>query len=223
MSRPYDEQVSALIDNELAVNELPLLLRQAAVDPGVGQRLGRYALIRAALAHSVPDRCDAGFADRVAAAIEQEPAVSVQPAPAAAQWQQRLLSPVAGVALAAGVAALAVFVWPSLQGPGQTATPAMTAGPAAPTNFATPPAPLDLRAPVPWNGARSDGVMITGGLQLPVGPGGNDALQWDRLDPRLQERLQRYTLDHEGQIDPERWLVAPPNLQLTGQDSAGRP
>ena len=224
MSRPYDEQISALIDNELHPDELSLLLRRGSADPGVGQQLGRYALIRAALTRSVPDRVDAAFAERVSAAIGEEPAYDAAPQPRPAQWQQRFLSPAAGVALAASVAALAVFVWPSLQGPGQADAPVMTSAPPAPATggFASPVAPDDLRAPVPWNGGRGDGVLTIGGLQLPAAPDAGNGLQWDRLDPAVQERLQRYTLEQAGQGDPRGWLVAPPDLQLTGQEPAGQ-
>ena len=117
MNRPYDEQISALADGELGESELPLLLRQAGKDGSLQQRMGRYALIRDALSRNLPAVVDESLADRVASALEAEPAHRGNrqvPRRSGNRW----LRPVAGLAVAASVAMLGVIIWPTAQSPG---------------------------------------------------------------------------------------------------------
>ena len=104
------EQVSALADDELDAREAGLLLARMQRDGSLRDAWDRYQLIGEAMRHSLPQAHDAGFAERVAAVIEQEDNVD-------RHSMSRLLvqlRPVAGMAVAASVAMLAVF---TLQGP----------------------------------------------------------------------------------------------------------
>jgi sigma-E factor negative regulatory protein RseA len=115
MTDPVKEQLSACLDGELSEGELDLLLKQVSRDPQLRTSLGRYALIGETLRAKGPIAAPADFSKRIAAAIAAEPAAAIeQPAiasparkvnPAAVRW----LRPAAGVAVAAGVAALAIF------------------------------------------------------------------------------------------------------------------
>ncbi len=101
------EQVSACLDGELPERELPLLVKRLGQDAQLRADLARYALISETLRTGEAVRPSKDFADGVMARIAAEP----QPRGAAglspAAW--RRLRPAAGIAVAATVAALAVF------------------------------------------------------------------------------------------------------------------
>jgi sigma-E factor negative regulatory protein RseA len=108
MTDSLHEQLSACLDGQLPEAELDLLVRRVAKEGELRGTLGRYALIGEALRGQGATRTSTGFADRVTAAIAAEQVSSrrsITPGPAVMRW----LRPVAGVAVAAGVAAVAVF------------------------------------------------------------------------------------------------------------------
>lgn len=125
MTDPVKEQLSACLDGELPEGELDLLLKQVARDPQLSQALGSYARIGEVMRAERAVTASAGFAAKVSAAIAAESqlasrTVSSPPkVPAAVmQW----LRPAVGVAIAAGVAAVAVFaVQPDATPPAQVA------------------------------------------------------------------------------------------------------
>jgi sigma-E factor negative regulatory protein RseA len=131
MSDSVKEQLSAYLDGELADAELELLAKRLGRDTELRQSLGRYALITESLRGERPTAASRNFAGNVMSALDNEPAVTrsrfgVSPALA------RRLRPVAGFAVAASVAALAVI---SVQRGG------MAPGLVADTETVTTPAP----------------------------------------------------------------------------------
>lgn len=111
MTDPVQEQLSACLDGELPDVELDLLLKRTAQDARLADTLGRYALISAALQGERPAAASAGFASRVASAIAAEdPPVAPRRASRLPARALAWLKPVAGLAVAAGVAAVAVMV-----------------------------------------------------------------------------------------------------------------
>jgi sigma-E factor negative regulatory protein RseA len=124
MTDPVKEQLSACLDGELPEGELDLLLKQLARDPQLRQTMGSYARIGEVMRAERAVTASVGFAAKVSAAIAAEPQSEVQTAVArplkvaALQW----LRPAAGVAIAAGVAAVAVFsMQPDASQPAQVA------------------------------------------------------------------------------------------------------
>lgn len=108
MTDPVKEQLSACLDGELPEAELDLLLKQVSRDRELRSALGRYALIGETLRSPAAVAAPADFSKRIAAAIEAEPPLdgaSIAPARKPLQW----LRPVAGFAVAAGVAAVAIL------------------------------------------------------------------------------------------------------------------
>lgn len=113
MTDPVKEQLSACLDGELPEGELDLLLKQLARDPQLRQAMGSYARIGEVMRTERAVTASAGFAAKVSAAIAAESQsesrdVVAKPrrvSTAALQW----LRPALGVAIAAGVAAVAVF------------------------------------------------------------------------------------------------------------------
>ncbi|SEO51782.1 sigma-E factor negative regulatory protein [Aquisalimonas asiatica] len=117
MTKPYEEQISALSDGELPDAEMQLLLRVAERSEDVAARMGRYAVIREALHRNLPDHVDTSLAARVSAAVEDEPVHTAGPGYGASghRWWLR---PVGGAAIAASVALMAIAIWPQ-----QSSTP----------------------------------------------------------------------------------------------------
>ena len=106
MSEQIREQVSAFLDGELPNSETELLLKRLARDAELRESFGRYALIGEALRGASPALLTKGFASRVNLAIDGEPLpVMAQPQNSRApRWWR----PLAGVGVAAGVAAVAI-------------------------------------------------------------------------------------------------------------------
>lgn len=110
MTDPVKEQLSACLDGELDEGELSLLLKRLQRDPDLGRSLGGYALVGEAMRSQRPVVASAGLTARICTAIAAEPPVGkvskgiAWRSPAAMNW----LRPVTGVAIAAGVAAVAV-------------------------------------------------------------------------------------------------------------------
>ena len=133
MKEKLHEQISALVDDELAEAEHALLSKRLADDASLRSRLSRYQLISDSLQNHLPRKTDPDFHIGVQLALQDEPAV-VQVTSARLA---RLFKPVAGVAVAASVAVVAVL---SLQSVRQE-------NPSAASTLATAPV-LDEGMPV---------------------------------------------------------------------------
>lgn len=113
-----DEALSALIDGETSPPEAARLLDRVEADPDLRARWARYHAGRSALAGASPDRLRPDFASRLARAVAEEPAPGRVPAWRRARLRTRQAPGRVGLALAAGVAALAVATVLALQSPG---------------------------------------------------------------------------------------------------------
>jgi sigma-E factor negative regulatory protein RseA len=123
MNEELDSQLSAMFDDELPEAECQLLARRLSRDDALKARWRRYAVIGAAVRTERSVRMDVrletNLATRVSAAISAEPALegsavaegNVRRAGAFRWWQ-----PIAGGAIAAGVAAMSVM-WVRSQAP----------------------------------------------------------------------------------------------------------
>jgi negative regulator of sigma E activity len=146
MSDQIREQVSAFLDGELPSSETELLLKRLTRDVELRESFGRYALIGETLRGSSRVSLSRGFALRVNRAIDGEPATMTPPPArvASARWWM----PVAGAAVAASVAAVAVVALqeralsPSATRPvvAQVVAQSM-AGPKEALSYTTPVAP----------------------------------------------------------------------------------
>lgn len=129
-----DHDLSSLVDGECSRSQLDRVLRQLREDPKARARLSRWTLVQDVLRGVEVRQADPGFADRVMAALPAH-----RPQPVAEPLQGRMgWRPLAGLAAAAGVGAVAVL---ALQPEGTTGA---TAVPAQPVAAALPvePAPL---------------------------------------------------------------------------------
>jgi negative regulator of sigma E activity len=110
MNEELDSQLSAMFDNELASAECELLARRLSRDPDLKARWGRYAVMGAVIRAERGVALEGIVAGRVSAALSSEPALSVDAAQAGGRpLQYRWWQPIAGVGLAAGVAAVSIL------------------------------------------------------------------------------------------------------------------
>lgn len=124
MTDALNEQLSACLDGELPPAELDLLLKRVGREAELRAAIGRYSLIGEAMRAERPAVASRDFASKVMAAVAAEPAAAQVPGtrpevvrtPATIRPSRispaaiRYLRPAAGMAIAAGVAAIAVFV-----------------------------------------------------------------------------------------------------------------
>jgi sigma-E factor negative regulatory protein RseA len=101
------EQLSALLDDELTGPEQTLLARRIGRDDELHRRLSRYQLVSDALQNHLPQQVDPGFYRRVKAALRDQPAI--HSGGSSGPRLGALVKPVAGLAIAASVAVVAVI------------------------------------------------------------------------------------------------------------------
>jgi sigma-E factor negative regulatory protein RseA len=120
MTERIKEQLSAFLDGELPEPESALLLKRLERDDDLRAALSRYSLIGAVLRNDGDIPAARHVAARVSAAIAREPAGRMA---GSSFWSAAVLRPIAGVAVAAGVAALALLLMQQLDArdPGQPA------------------------------------------------------------------------------------------------------
>jgi sigma-E factor negative regulatory protein RseA len=106
MSEQIREQVSAFLDGELPNSETELLLKRLTRDGELRESFGRYALIGEAIRGTTRGLLTKGFAGRVNLAIDGE--LLPVNGPVSQARGLRWWRPIAGAAVAAGVAAVAV-------------------------------------------------------------------------------------------------------------------
>lgn len=114
MTDQVKEQISALVDDALPQQERSLLLARMVSDPTLGETWSRYTLIQDALRNHLPERADPGLSQRVMAALDAE--AGHDRSGAARPWLAGWVRPLAGLAVAASVAVLAVVMFQ----PGET-------------------------------------------------------------------------------------------------------
>jgi sigma-E factor negative regulatory protein RseA len=124
MSEQIREQVSAFLDGELPSTETELLLKRLTRDGELRESFGRYALIGESLRGAGSHILTRGFASRVNVAIDGEPVQPARQTVRGARWWR----PLAGVAVAAGVATVAIVALQQRAiSPGVRISPALTA------------------------------------------------------------------------------------------------
>jgi len=143
MKDKLHEQLSALVDDELAEHEQALLLKQLAADSGLQVRLSRYQLISDALHSHLPQHIDPGFHTRIQAALGDAP-----PLQAGGSLARSLLKSATGVAMAASVAVVAVLSLQSIREDNPDEAPVLASAPTTGggtylrADIPPPPAPL---------------------------------------------------------------------------------
>jgi sigma-E factor negative regulatory protein RseA len=155
MSEQIREQVSAFLDGELPDTETELLLKRLTRDGELRESFGRYALIGEALRGAGSQILTRGFASRVNLAIDGEPAQA--PAHAQSAREPRWWRPIAGVTVAAGVAAVAIVALQQRAiSPRLSAVPVTAQNVTVPLNTAAP-----SQAPLQGGGGPREALSYT--------------------------------------------------------------
>lgn len=177
MQEQHRESLSAWVDGELGREESRFLARRLEADADLRALVSRYALVGACLRGERVAPVGEDFTARVAARIDAETAPSVR---------RRYSRPLAGGAIAAGVAALALLATGPVRdaGPGpepiaETAAPAMPVL-AAPTVLRTE----DLAAVLPLR-------QVSETWAVPLAPATNVA-QAEAMDPSVEVYFLRH-------------------------------
>ena len=160
MNEELDSQLSAMFDDELPAAECELLARRLSRDEQLKARWGRYAVIGATIRAERGVRLNAGLAGRVSAAISSEAPLAAEPAPQSKKrWDRGWWQPLAGVAAAAGVAAVSIIWMRSQVLPDTLAAVAQTVVPAIATG-STPVAATVASATTRGNTGESDSYVV---------------------------------------------------------------
>ena len=120
------EQLSVLLDDELNESEQSLLARRVGRDDDLLRRLSRYQLLSDALQNHLPRQVDPDFYRRVKVALQDQPAAGL--GDSGGSLRGALVKPLAGLAIAASVAVIAVISIQSVRQDVPSA-PVIAAGP----------------------------------------------------------------------------------------------
>ena len=184
------EQLSALIDGELPAAETTLLLKRLEREPELRVRLARYRVCGETLRGGDRVRVRSEFTLKLAAAMADEPphAPVVRPRRAAAAL--RVLKPLVGFAVAAGVAGAAILVM------GRPGVP----GAAQQLAQQPRPAPAALAQPAP---VRNAPRMLSASNAFGAEPASyTTPAQRPALTPIPQAELTKYALAHSEVASP---------------------
>jgi negative regulator of sigma E activity len=160
MNEELDSQLSAMFDDELPAAECELLARRLSRDEQLKARWGRYAAIGATIRAERGVRLNAGLAGRVSVAISSEAPLAAEPAAQPKKrWDSGWWQPLAGVAAAAGVAAVSIIWMRSQVLPDALPAVAQTVVPAIVTSN-TPVAATVASATTRGNTGESDSYVV---------------------------------------------------------------
>ncbi|MFV1996832.1 MAG: sigma-E factor negative regulatory protein [Acidiferrobacterales bacterium] len=100
------EKLSALLDGELETSELAQTVKQIANEPPMRETWGRYHLIRDVMRRQLDSLAPPGLADTISLRLQSEPSILVPRR--RSDFKANATRWVAGVAVAASVAAVAI-------------------------------------------------------------------------------------------------------------------
>ncbi|MAT65730.1 MAG: hypothetical protein CMN57_08800 [Gammaproteobacteria bacterium] len=191
MTDQVKEQISALVDDALPPQERSLLLARMVSDPALRETWSRYTLIQDALRNHLPEQVEPDLSDRVMAVLDTEAAHDRGAArPRLAGWTR----PLAGLAVAASVAVLAVVMFqPDAPTPG---------GGVQVADAGSVPA----SAPAP---AAEDYRRV-------------DTSQWQGQQGTVSERLNQYLVNHNEFAARNGMPVVAPHVRIVGYDREQR-
>jgi sigma-E factor negative regulatory protein RseA len=204
MNQVINEQLSALMDGELARDETRFLLRRIGTAPGSSGCWVRYHVTRQVLRHQAFDPACMHFAAGVGKAL-----TDAAPLPVRRPW----LRWASGGAIAAGVAVAALMVSrPTADLPVTGQVAESTDLPSAQVDLASKPAPA-IAASVSTPEFQAP-LLMPGAPSLPASASTRDAAEPVSFDPHLQSYLLRHYeasgASGQGGFLPYVLLVVPP-------------
>ena len=166
------EHMSALVDGELEARTATEIIDVLIKDDELRMRWSRYHMVRDVLRHKVDADARDTLCERVRNCLAEEPPHFPPFGWAPRNWRHTL-KPVAGMALAASVAVVAILAVRSLDEP---------AGEPQRAEFAAPTGGMVIPA-----SATSDGQIRPASLKR---------LQWNTTDSAVANRLDGYLVNH---------------------------
>ena len=135
MTDKINDQISAFIDDELSEQECAFLVRRFEHDTDARGQAVRYTMIGSALRNELLKPDPAILLRRISSALDGAAVPAVPVAATAAlrspRWSARVVRPLAGLAIAAGVASIAILALRGLNDAPLSAGPAAVATEAA--------------------------------------------------------------------------------------------
>ncbi len=189
MTDKLNEQVSALLDNELSDSELASVLTELNHKHDLRQTWDRYHLIGDVMRGEPVQLGSTEISDRVRHLVDSEPAIISRPQHGTKGDKKPLWTrPLAGAALAASVATVAVISAPGFLGLDEPAQPQLTA---SNINTTTP--------------VRRQNISGTRWKNL--------------TEPSLESRLNGYLVDHSEHASPGTGMGVMPYATFVGYDA----
>jgi sigma-E factor negative regulatory protein RseA len=159
MTDQIREQISALLDGELASGEISLLVRRMERDAELRRAFGNYVLAGESLRAPGVLLASPGFAARVGAALDDGPVEMASPLGADTRAPRRWVRPLAGVAVAAGAALAAVLLVPV----GERSGGLLAGRSAGPVPVSVGALPVGGSSPTPAQNQRLAGYLVAHG------------------------------------------------------------
>ncbi|NIM26734.1 MAG: hypothetical protein GTO67_04355 [Gammaproteobacteria bacterium] len=209
MSDKSKENLSALMDGELQPQSARETIDGLLDNQALRVSWSRYHLVRDVLRHKIyPDAGDE-LRERMRGVLADEPVHFPRILREVPRWRTAL-RPLAGVALAASVAAVAVLGVRSM-GPPET-TPELAAVPAERVAAGGPASPGRSAAAIPASAPLVQGQSPPAALQR---------LQWSTSEPAVAQRLNGYFLNHSEYLGGAMKGMHP-YARIVGYDSTGQ-
>ena len=189
MTDKLNEQVSALLDNELSDSEIASVLTELNHEHGLRQKWDRYHLIGDVMRGEPVQLRATEISDRVRHLVDSEPAIISKPKRGGMSSRKSFWTkPLAGAALAASVATVAVISAPGFLGLDEPARPQLTA-----TNISTT---------TPVNRQNISGTRWK-----------------NLTEPSHETRLNGYLVDHSEHASPGTGIGVMPYATFVGYDT----
>jgi negative regulator of sigma E activity len=152
MTDKINDQISAFVDDELSEQECAFLVRRFEHNSEARKQAVRFTLIGSALRNELIKPDPTLLLRRISSALDGA-AVPAAPVRAERGWSPRLVRPLAGLAIAAGVASIAIFGLRYLNDTTAPPAPAVAAtraaDPVEPASYVVPREVAEGRAVVP--------------------------------------------------------------------------
>ncbi len=211
MTNKLNEQISALLDDELTDHEVASVLTMLGQDDNLRHRWDRYHLIGDVIRGESVHVDVSDISERVRSMIALEPAIiSIPKKQKSYSWKSNWLKSAAGAALAASVATVVILNAPGLLGLSDPSQPSI-----ATISSSDVPAVANLA---------SANINTTGTQQImPVAHQVISGSRWKNLqEPSLENRLNGYLVDHSEYVTTGTGMRVMPYATFVGYDSKQR-
>jgi len=206
MTNKLNEQVSALLDNELSDHESDSVLAKISQDSDLQQCWERYHMIGDVMRGESLNLRAGEISQRVKKDIDSEPAIiSIPKKGKSRSWKSNWIKPAAGAALAASVATVVVLNTTDLLGLDESIQSAKVAS--------ITPTPTPTQSIVTVANINSAVPIQAPHQTLP-------GTRWKNLkEPSLQSRLNSYLVNHSEYVAPGTGMGVMPYATFVGYDS----